>query len=129
MNRTADTQTPLKPSLSDTLRPEVTEELLQDLTRRIVEAFHPYKVILFGSYAYGTPHRDSDVDLFVIMDSEETMHDRIVKVYEVAEVPFLPMDVLVRTPSEVEARVAMGDFFVIEILEKGKVLYDRGAAR
>jgi predicted nucleotidyltransferase len=68
MNRTANPQAPLKPSLSDTMRPEVTEKLLQDITRRIVEAFHPVKIILFGSYAYGTPHRDSDVDLFVIMD-------------------------------------------------------------
>lgn len=110
------------------MRPEVTEELLQGIAQRIVEAFHPVKVILFGSYAYGTPHRDSDVDLFVIMDSEDTPHDRIVKVYPVAKVPFLPMDVLVRTPEEVEARVAMGDFFVIEILEKGRVLYARDAA-
>jgi predicted nucleotidyltransferase len=111
-----------------TLRPEVTEELLQGITQRIVEAFHPHKIILFGSYAYGTPHKDSDVDLFVIMDSDDTMHDRIVKVYPIAKVPFLPMDVIVRTPEEVETRVAMGDFFVIEILEKGRILYARDAA-
>jgi predicted nucleotidyltransferase len=69
-------------------RPEVTDELLSDITRRIVDAFHPYKIILFGSYAYGKPHIYSDVDLFVIMDSEERMVPRIRRVSEVAHVDF-----------------------------------------
>lgn len=52
-------------------RPEVTEALLADITQRIVETCHPEKVILFGSYAYGTPHENSDIDLFVIMDPSD----------------------------------------------------------
>ncbi len=51
-------------------RPTVTEELLAEITRCIVEAFQPEKVVLFGSYAYGKPHTDSDVDLMVIMNSQ-----------------------------------------------------------
>jgi len=111
-------------------RPAVTEALLANMTQRIVEACHPEKVILFGSYAYGTPHKDSDIDLFVIMKpkyAEETNHQRVMDVTDVAEIPFLPMDVIVRTPHEVEKRIAMGDFFIKEILDRGKVLYERDA--
>jgi predicted nucleotidyltransferase len=111
-----------------TLRPSVTETLLADITRRIVEKFQPYKVVLFGSYAYGAPDLDSDVDLLVVMDSNEPMAQRMRRVTEVAKVRFLPMDVIVRTPAEMAERLAMGDFFLAEILEKGKVLYCRESA-
>ena len=111
--------------------PAVTEDLLADMTQRVVEACHPEKVILFGSYAYGTPHPDSDIDLFVVMkpgNPEETNHQRVMKVTDVAKIRYLPMDVIVRTPQEVEARLAMGDFFIKEILDRGRVLYERDAA-
>jgi len=108
-----------------TLRPSVTEALLVGITRRIVEKFQPNTVILFGSYAYGTPDLDSDVDLLVVMDSDESMAQRIRQVTEVAKIRFLPMDIIVRTPAEMAERLAMGDFFLAEILEKGKVLYRR----
>ena len=116
---------PATPLDWESLRPQVTDELLGDIARRIVEGFHPEKIILFGSYAYGQPHLYSDVDLFVIMESGETLFQRIGRVQQVARVPFLPMDVIVRTPQEVEERLQMGDFFVAEILDKGKVLYER----
>jgi predicted nucleotidyltransferase len=108
-----------------TLRPHVTDTLLEGITRRIVEKFQPYKVILFGSYAYGAPDLESDVDLLVVMDSDESMAQCIRRVTEVAKVRFLPMDIIVRTPAELAERLAMGDFFLAEILEKGKVLYRR----
>jgi predicted nucleotidyltransferase len=108
-----------------TLRPPVTDALLSDITRRIVEKFQPYKVVLFGSYAYGTPDLDSDVDLLVVMDSDEPMAQRIRRVTEVAKVRFLPIDIIVRTPAEMAQRLVMGDFFLAEILDKGKVLYRR----
>jgi predicted nucleotidyltransferase len=111
-----------------TLRPPVTEALLAGITRRIVEKFQPYRVVLFGSYAYGAPDLESDVDLLVVMDSDEPMAQRIRRVTEVAKVRFLPMDVIVRTPAEMAQRLAMGDFFLAEILEKGKVLYRRESA-
>src|SRR5918912_877425 len=84
-----------------TLRPPVTETLLANITQRIVEKFQPYKVILFGSYAYGTPDLDSDVDLLVVMDSDEPMAQRIRRGMGVAKVRFLPMGIIVRTPAEV----------------------------
>ena len=106
------------------LRPAVTPELLQDITRRIVEHFHPEKVILFGSYAYGQPHIYSDVDLLVVMESSEPLLPRIRRVAAVADVPFLPMDVIVRTPGEMEERLRIGDSFLAEVVSKGKVLYE-----
>ncbi|RMD60745.1 nucleotidyltransferase domain-containing protein [Candidatus Parcubacteria bacterium] len=109
----------------ETLRPRVTDTLLTEITRRIVEKFHPYQIVLFGSYAAGRPGPESDVDLLVIMDSDEPMAKRIRRVLEVAKVRFLPMDVIVRTPEEIAERLAMGDFFLTDILEKGKVLYHR----
>ncbi len=111
------------------LRPRVTRRLLSDISDRIVRAFHPQKVILFGSYAYGRPHVYSDVDLFVVMPSRERMAQRIIRVDEVARVPHLPMDVLVFTPAEVRARRAMGDPFVEEVMTRGKVLYERSRRR
>ena len=62
------------------------------------------------------------------MDSDEPMAQRIRRVTEVAKVRFLPMDVLVRTPAELEERLAMGDFFIADILAKGKVIYCRESA-
>ena len=101
----------------------VTEELLQRITQRIVEQFQPEAVILFGSYAWGRPHQHSDVDLLVIMDSDEPQVKREVRVLQACRVPFLPLDIMVRTRKEIEERMRIGDFFIRRILKKGKVLY------
>jgi predicted nucleotidyltransferase len=104
----------------------VTEEILAEITRRVVVAVHPEKVILFGSFAYGTPHPDSDVDLLVIADIEGRPAQRAVLVDRAIRPRPFPMDILVKTPAEVALAVlAKGDYFVREILEKGRVLYER----
>jgi predicted nucleotidyltransferase len=89
---------------------------------RIGRNFRPHKVILFGSYAYGTPAADSDVDLLVIMPCRGHPVHKAVEILTKAKVRF-PVDLLVRTPSEVRKRLAWNDFFIREIMEKGKVLY------
>ena len=99
--------------------------MLDDMVRRIVQRFHPWKIVLFGSQAHGQPTVDSDVDLLVVMDSDEPPLARIPRVAEAAHVPYLPMDVIVRTPAEIEERLRMGDFFLAGILDRGKVLYER----
>ena len=88
---------------------------------RIVAHFQPDKIILFGSYAYGKPHADSDVDLLVIMESDDSPTQRAMRVVPVARVAGVPMDVLVRTPAEIAYRLAIGDHFIKEILTKGRV--------
>jgi uncharacterized protein len=108
-----------------TLRPTVTDGLLADITQRIVKNFQPRQIILFGSYATGVPNTDSDLDLLVVMETTEPMAQRIRRVAEVSQVRFLPMDILVYTPEEFETRLEKGDFFIADILTKGKVLYHR----
>lgn len=107
------------------LHPRVTKRLLGDIARRIVERFNPQKIILFGSHAHGKPTLNSDVDLLVIMDSDLRPAQRSAAVYPYAAVhDYLPMDILVRTPAEIRERLRTGDFFISEILSKGKVLYE-----
>lgn len=91
--------------------------------RRIAERFHPDKIILFGSYAYGQPHEDSDVDLLVIMPARN-QHDQAVKIRWELPAPF-PMDLLVRTPKNLKWRMEEGESFHTEITSKGKVLYEK----
>lgn len=103
----------------------VTEEILAEITRRIVAAVHPEKVILFGSYAYGEPHPASDVDLLVIVEIDLPGVERAVAASKnIYPRPF-PMDILVKTPAEVAAALAKGDYFVREIVKKGRMLYER----
>jgi predicted nucleotidyltransferase len=103
----------------------VTRKQINAVVRKIVDAFNPEKVILFGSYAYGKPNIDSDVDMLVVMESDERPAVRTTRVIKVVHGKTFPMDLLVRTPAEIEHRLAIGDFFVEEIVGMGKVLYER----
>lgn len=97
------------------------------LCKQIVERFRPQKVILFGSYAYGTPTFDSDIDLLVVMPFDGRIHEQAVKIRRVLD-SSMPLDLLVRTPEQVRERVEMEDFFMREIVEQGKVLYEEDHA-
>lgn len=107
------------------LRPPVTEALLEEISQRIIAAHQPEAVVLFGSYAGGEPTPDSDLDLLVVMASDEPMAQRIRRVADVAQVRFLPMDLLVYTPNEIDEQLAKGNSFIAEVLAKGRVLYQR----
>jgi len=106
----------------------VTRRQINTVVRKIVDEFNPEKVILFGSYAYGKPTIDSDVDMLVIMASDERPAVRTTRVIKAVHGKTFPMDLLVRTPAEIEHRLAIGDFFVEEIVGMGKVLYERRTA-
>ena len=101
----------------------VTREDIQATCDDIVREFAPLQVILFGSYAYGTPTEDSDVDLLVVMDIPESETRR--QAVEIRQrIPRrFPMDLLVRSPEEIAYRVSYNDWFLREITEKGVVLY------
>jgi uncharacterized protein len=94
-----------------------------EVAERIVQQYHPERIILFGSYAYGRPTADSDVDLLVILPFEGHPARKAAEIRTSIRAPF-PMDLLVRTPQQVQRRVEQGDFFMREIMEKGKVLYE-----
>jgi uncharacterized protein len=91
--------------------------------RRIGEEFGAERVILFGSYARGKADRDSDVDILVIGSFEGRSVDKAVEI-QMRLRPGFPMDLLVRTLEKVRERLEMGDAFMREILERGKMLYE-----
>jgi predicted nucleotidyltransferase len=96
---------------------------IQDLCAQIVRLANPRRIILFGSYAYGKPTADSDVDLLVVASFEGHPWDQAAKLRAQLQTP-MPVDLLVRTPEYVRERIKMGDFFMKEITTKGKVIYE-----
>ena len=97
---------------------------IRKFSQAVAREFHPEKIILFGSYAYGTPTEDSDVDLLVIMPRTRERGERMsVRIRHAVPRDF-PLDLLVRTPAEVRKRLRWGDFFLREVMEKGELLYE-----
>ena len=101
----------------------VTRRQIREYVTEIAREFRPRRIILFGSYAYGKPTRDSDVDLLVIMPHRGRGVEKAIEIRLRLRAPF-PMDLLVRSPQKIRQRLAWGDCFFEEILEKGKVLYE-----
>jgi len=101
----------------------IPRRVIYRYARAIAEEFHPDKIILFGSYAYGTPHEDSDVDLLVVMPTSN-QHSQAVRIRWRLAAPF-PLDLLVRTPKEMKWRLEEGESFTTTIVTKGKVLYEK----
>lgn len=95
----------------------------------VVEAlkarYHPERVILFGSHAWGTPREDSDVDLLIVKETDARPFDRCYEVRKLIrrEKRGMPVDILVYTPAELEERLAVGDPFIGLILRRGVVLH------
>src|SRR5437667_12411033 len=102
---------------------DVPMRVIRRFARQVAEHFQPEKIVLFGSYAYGTPHADSDVDLLVIMPARN-QHDQAVKIRWEVPAPFA-MDLLVRTPKEMQWRLAEAESFTTELMTKGIVLYEK----
>jgi predicted nucleotidyltransferase len=90
----------------------------------VAKQFRPRKIILFGSYAYGKPTEDSDVDLLVVMNRTRYHGERMsLRIRQAVHRDF-PMDLIVRTPAEVAKRLRWGDCFTQEIMQQGQVLYE-----
>src|SRR5436309_4991077 len=102
--------------------PNIPLAAIRRFARRIAERFHPQKIILFGSYAYGTPHDESDVDLLVIMPAYDVIN-QVIRICCAFDYPF-SLDLIVRTPKQIERGLKDDDWFLREIIEKGKVLYE-----
>jgi predicted nucleotidyltransferase len=100
-------------------------KIIIEIVDRIIKVYKPKKVILFGSYAYGEPTEDSDIDLLIIKNTDKRPIDRWVEVKRLLrdDSRTLPVSPLVYTEKEIEERIAIKDFFVEEILGKGGVLY------
>lgn len=103
-----------------------THEKINQITNKIVKEYQPEKIILFGSYAWGKPHEWSDVDLFIVKKSKKRRIDREFELrMKLFGNHFPPMDLLIYTPDELQKRLNIEDFFVKEIMDKGKILYER----
>ena len=101
----------------------VSRQEIQATCDDIVREFAPLQVILFGSYAYGTPTEDSDVDLLVVMPIPKSeFRNKAVEIRQ--RIPYrFSMDLLVRSPEEIAYRVSYNDWFLREITEKGELLH------
>ena len=102
--------------------PNIPLAAIRRFARRIAERFQPDKIILFGSYAYGKPHNESDVDLLVIMRTKNAI-DQSIRI-KMAFVRLFSLDLIVRTPWQIERGLKDDNWFLREIIEKGRVLYE-----
>lgn len=92
---------------------------------KIIRNYHPERIILFGSYAYGHPTAESDVDLMIIKNDCRSPIERRIEIRRILheENRFIPLTPLVYTPQEIKNRLELGDDFIEEIMTKGKILY------
>jgi len=102
----------------------VDEIRIAKLSERIVREFQPERIILFGSYAYGQPRPDSDVDLLVVLPFEGKAFRKSVEILNRIS-PEFSVDLLARRPEDTARRYAEGDPLIREALDHGKVLYER----
>jgi len=99
--------------------------IIQKIVRCLVKGYQPQRVILFGSLAGGNPDEDSDIDLLIVKDTDETPLARRVRVRKLVSDPNrrVPLSPLVLTPGELAHRLDLGDPFYREIISRGEVLY------
>jgi predicted nucleotidyltransferase len=112
------------PSPRSAARSRIPRRTIDQTATAIAERFRPQRIILFGSYAYGRPRPESDVDLLVIMDTPLKEVEQAIQICQAIEHHF-GLDLLVRTPAKIEQRLTLGDPFLREVLDKGTILYER----
>ncbi|MDI6736045.1 MAG: nucleotidyltransferase domain-containing protein [bacterium] len=103
------------------------KKIKNDIVEKLKNEYNPERIILFGSYGYGKPTDDSDVDLLIVKDTNESFHQRIVTVRRLLFTiqQGFGLDVIVINPEELAKRLEIGDQFIEEITTKGEVLYAR----
>lgn len=104
---------------------ENAKKLITKTVDKIKSSYRPEKIILFGSYAYGTPKPDSDIDFLIIKTTPDRPIDRRVMVRKIISDPKrrIPFEIMVLTPKEIQDRLNIGDQFIQEIIKNGEVLY------
>ena len=101
----------------------VRQEDILAFAQTLVKEFHPASIWLFGSYAYGEPTKDSDVDFLIVMQTD--IHPaRQAAFIRLKTRPSFPVDLVVRTPAQIHERLAVGDSFLETIFSCGKPLYE-----
>lgn len=96
---------------------------IRDLTTQIAREFNPDRIILFGSHAYGEPSNDSDVDILVVLSFKGKPVRKAIEIRNRVNAR-MPLDLIVRTPEQLAERLAQNDWFMREIVERGRTLYE-----
>ena len=109
---------------------EEVKTILSEIVEKLKREYKHLKIILFGSYAYGNPTEDSDIDLLILKNTDKRRVDRFVRVKRIIYNPNckIPVSPLVYTHEELEERLRMGDDFIKEIIQKGTILYERASS-
>lgn len=102
---------------------------IQAYADRIAEQIRPERIILFGSHASGTPDAHADVDLLVVTQDDGDPLGKAVEICRAAGEPGFAMDLLLRAPDDLRWRVEQHDWFLLDIIENGRVLYEAADAR
>ncbi|MBW2704655.1 MAG: nucleotidyltransferase domain-containing protein [Deltaproteobacteria bacterium] len=110
---------------------EISPEVIRVAVERIVRAFRPEMIYLFGSRARGESTQESDLDFLVVMESDRPRAERRGIVSNVVRPRFFPMDIVVYTPDEFKEAADHEDYwfnpFIKDIINEGIILYDRSA--
>ncbi len=101
------------------------KKLINQIAEKIKKQYKPEKIILFGSYAWGKPTKDSDIDLFIVKETNEKHRERALKVRRLLseENGLVGLDILVYNSQELTKRLEIGDSFISKIIKKGKLVY------
>lgn len=101
------------------------EKIVRHIRQKLIKEYKPEKIILFGSRAYGRPTQESDFDVFIVKRTRRNPLDRIRDVSRIFGLRDFSLDVIVRTPTELQRRIQEGSFFYKDIVTKGRVLYEK----
>ena len=101
----------------------VNKRKIQEFAGQVAAQFRPDRIILFGSYAYGSPTEDSDVDLLVVMPDGGDPLGTAAKIRRQIPRSF-PLDLIVRDPEDLTWRIRQHDWFLKEAVEKGIVIHE-----
>ena len=102
-------------------RKRIPMSTIEALAKHIDENFNPEEIILFGSHAYGKPQSWGDVDLLVVMDTPKVEAETSIKIHKSLPRIAFCLDIIVRFREMIERRKKLGDWFLIDLTEKGKV--------
>jgi predicted nucleotidyltransferase len=103
----------------------ITEELVQEIARKIVEEVHPRRIIAFGSYARGEHKPESDLDLIVEMETDKPFYERGLAIAALFRDRRWAMDLLVYTPEEFAKQRRVLGSLLSTVEQEGKVIYER----
>lgn len=105
----------------------ITQKQINEIIKRVVDNYHPDKIILFGSYACGKPTKDSDIDLLIVKDDDLPKIERNRKVRSYLRDLIIPVDVFVKTNEEFNRYKNIIGTIVYPAAKYGKIMYDTAA--